>query len=85
MLNLYSVCLAVLFAAPGADAAADSLGGEPLVWDGDLSVRMMDGLHSFVERKITESIAHRPQLWQRSLGLGGRVVKARNRTFPPGR
>ena len=41
--------------------------GEPLTWEGDLSERMMDGLHVFIERKIADSIKHRPQYWQRNL------------------
>jgi dienelactone hydrolase len=38
---------------------------EPLNWQGDLSVRMMDGCHRFIERKIDESIDKRPQFWHR--------------------
>lgn len=61
--------LTALLAAPLADAAvpADSFNAEPLDWEGDLSVRMMDGLHLFVERKIADSIKDRPKYWQRSL------------------
>jgi len=42
-------------------------GTEPLDWEGDLSVRMMDGAHRFVERKIAESLAQRPKYWKRDL------------------
>src|ERR1035441_6118737 len=38
---------------------------QPLTWDGDLDVRMMDGAHRFVERKIAESIAGRAKYWKR--------------------
>ena len=40
-------------------------GTQPLTWDGDLSVRMMDGAHRFVERKIEESIQTRQRYWNR--------------------
>lgn len=42
-------------------------GTQPLTWEGDLSERMMDGAHRFVERKIAEAPAHRPQHWKRDL------------------
>jgi dienelactone hydrolase len=40
---------------------------QALTWEGDLSERMMDGAHRFVERKIEQSIQNRPQYWQRDL------------------
>jgi dienelactone hydrolase len=40
-------------------------GTQPLTWDGDLSARMMDGAHRFVERKIEESIQTRQRYWNR--------------------
>lgn len=42
-------------------------GTQVLTWEGDLSERMMDGAHRFVERKIEESIQNRPQYWKRDL------------------
>src|SRR5687768_5708684 len=42
-------------------------GTQALTWEGDLSERMMDGAHRFVERKIDLSIQHRPQYWNRDL------------------
>ena len=46
--------------AARAVAAADVLPGtQPLTWDDDLSVRMMDGAHRFVERQIAESVKGR--------------------------
>lgn len=51
-------------------AAAEPPPGEPLIWDDDLSVRMMEGLHAFVQRKITESIRYRPQYWNRAMTSG---------------
>jgi dienelactone hydrolase len=43
-------------------------GTQALTWEGDLSERMMDGAHRFVERKIEQSIQNRPQYWHRELG-----------------
>ena len=39
-------------------------GTQPLDWQGDLSERMMDGAHRFVERKIVESAAKRERHWK---------------------
>ena len=47
----------------GSDMLPDT---RPLEWDeADLSTRLMDGVHRFVERKITESPTHRSALWKR--------------------
>jgi len=40
-------------------------GTQPLDWQGDLSERMMDGAHRFVEHKIGESIEKRQRHWKR--------------------
>ncbi len=56
-------CLTVL----RAQAVATLPGTAPLTWEGDLSVRMMDGAHRFVERKIAQSIDTRQQYWHRDL------------------
>jgi dienelactone hydrolase len=40
-------------------------GTQPLDWQGDLSERMMDGAHRFVERKISESRQTRQRHWKR--------------------
>jgi len=42
-------------------------GTQILDWEGDLSERMMDGAHRFVERKIGESIAQRKNYWARDV------------------
>ena len=39
---------------------------QPLAWDDDLSTRMMDGLHRYIERKIAGSAAHRSNYWNRN-------------------
>jgi len=41
------------------------LSTQPLTWEGDLSERMMDGAHRFVERKIEESVQTRQRYWKR--------------------
>jgi len=51
--------------AIGAQPVDTLPGAQPLTWEGDLSVRMMDGAHRFVERKIAESAAARQRHWKR--------------------
>lgn len=38
---------------------------QPLTWAGDLSARMLDGCHRYIERKIAASIETRQQYWRR--------------------
>ncbi|MGK2860773.1 MAG: dienelactone hydrolase family protein, partial [Chitinophagaceae bacterium] len=40
-------------------------GTKPLTGDGDLSAKMLDGAHKFIEEKINESIVNRIKLWNR--------------------
>jgi hypothetical protein len=40
-------------------------GTEPLTWTDDLSVKMMDGAHQYIERKIDESVRTRQRHWTR--------------------
>ena len=42
-------------------------GTKKLTWQGDLSVRMLDNAHQFIETKIDESVANRLKLWNRDL------------------
>ena len=42
-------------------------GTKPLTWEGDLSVKMLDGAHKFIEEKIDGSVAKRLKLWNRDL------------------
>src|SRR5262249_40144597 len=47
-------------------ASADELPDTtPLTWQGDLSGKMMDGLHVLIERQIAQSAAKRSRHWQR--------------------
>jgi hypothetical protein len=55
----------LLKASLAALAAPTHGDGAEWDWNGDLSVRMMDGAHRFVGRKIAESVAGRAKFWAR--------------------
>ena len=40
-------------------------GSGKLTWEGDLSVRMLDGAHRLIEKKIDNSVSQRSKLWKR--------------------
>ncbi len=40
-------------------------GTNRLTWEGDLSAKMLDGAHQFIEEKITLAIQNRSKLWNR--------------------
>lgn len=40
-------------------------GTDPLTWNDDISVRLMDGAHRYIERKIEESPQDRQRFWRR--------------------
>jgi dienelactone hydrolase len=67
MARVSMACMLALYV--GALAPAQQIhtlpGTQPLTWEGDLSERMMDGAHRFVERKIEESIETRQKHWNR--------------------
>lgn len=70
MRSLHTVVVGgVLLALVGTMGAADLLPGtQPIQWpEADLSTRLMDGAHAFVERKIAEAPARRAQFWARDL------------------
>jgi len=60
-------CIAALHLPPLSAESNETLPGTKLLaWEEeDLSTRMMDGAHTFVERKIAESITKREQYWHR--------------------
>jgi len=59
-------CLLSGFNQAGAQDFPDQLANtESLTWTGDLADKMMDGLHTFIDRKITTAIEKRDHLWQR--------------------
>jgi dienelactone hydrolase len=67
-LMVRTLAAAVLTAlALSAQPPATLPGTGSLTWQGDLSVRMMDGAHSFIERRIERSQAARQRHWQRDL------------------
>src|SRR6266516_3204085 len=50
---------------------------KPLEWEeSDLSSRMMDGAHRFIERKIAESVAKRGQFWARDFSSPAAYTKS---------
>jgi hypothetical protein len=65
-----SRCLVIIFLllSPFLCAAEDIPhlpGTAPLLWQGDLADKMMEGLHTYIEGKIAQSIEKRPQHWER--------------------
>src|SRR5579862_9160096 len=62
---LHTIGLSVATQALAAPSDSGLPNTQPLDWNGDLSERMMDGAHRFVERKIAESLAGRPKYWNR--------------------
>src|SRR5262249_53859552 len=50
---------------------------KPLDWEEtDLSARLMDDAHRFIERKISESVAKRGQFWARDFSSPGAYAKS---------
>jgi hypothetical protein len=57
-----------LFCVPlSAGEVVPLSGTRPLIWEGDLADKMMDGLHRCIERKIDQSIEGRAKFWKRDL------------------
>jgi len=71
MHTTFAGCVILLLTVPCAADCDSAPEGGRLEWQDDLAVRMMDGLHRFVERKIDESGEHRARHWQRNLEPGG--------------
>src|SRR3989442_112269 len=64
------VCGLFLFDLVLSAEPAPLAGTRPLEWEEeDLSTRMMDGLHRYVERKIEASPDERQQYWQRDFSF----------------
>ena len=51
--------------ASGAEPADRRPETAPLEWEGDLSAKMLDGAHRFIDQKIADSIKLRPRHWRR--------------------
>lgn len=71
-------CAFAVFTLPVQGQSIATLPGtEPLTWEEeDLSGRMMDGAHAFVEREIAESIGRRAQYWSRDFSSPEAYVKS---------
>ena len=75
MIQLVAVLfLAVL--APQAPSGDELPGTRRLEGPEDLSAKMMEGLHRFVERKIDESVASRQKLWSRDFSSPASYAKS---------
>lgn len=63
------LAVSAIFVPPGtaedSPAPATLPGTAPLAWEDALDLRMMDGLHRFVDRKIAQSTAGRARFWRR--------------------
>ena len=78
MLRSWTISAVMLcFGASAWAQQAQTLPGtQPLTWEGDLSQRMMEGAHLFVERKIAESVQTRSKYWSRDLSSGPAYEKS---------
>jgi hypothetical protein len=61
---------------PGAEPEATLPGSKALAVEGDLSAKMLDGLHRFAERNIDESVKLRAKHWQRDLSSANAYEKS---------
>ena len=69
--------LVALLCCAGACAAETLPNTKPLEWEEkDLSARLMDGAHHFIERKIDESVARRRQFWARDFSSPTAYIKS---------
>ena len=81
---LFLSTLAALPQAIYGDTADRLPQTEPLTWEGDLSQRMVDGMHRFIDRRIDESIQRRPRHWQRDVSSAEayeKSIEANRRRF----
>src|SRR5947209_14697168 len=63
---VYAGLLALITQSLFAQSPTVLLQSKPLEWaESDLSGRLMDGAHRFVERKISESLTNRSAFWAR--------------------
>jgi hypothetical protein len=77
----FAFCAQDLIKAAQEPSIQTMPGTQLLSWQGDLSERMMDGAHKYVERKIAESMKARQQYWNRDLSSSAAYEKSveRNR------
>jgi len=68
MLRFCLPAIGLLLFLPTSNFAAEGEtlpGTAPLTWTGDLSAKMLDGCHAFIDRKLADSIQSRRQYWRR--------------------
>jgi dienelactone hydrolase len=61
----FVVLLPATFAVGEGDRSSES--GNASTWEGDLSARMLDGMHRFIDRKIGEAPGKREGHWRRDV------------------
>src|SRR5690242_19484547 len=64
---LFMCNIAIAQESPYANMPDIFPGTKKLTWEGDLSVKMLDGAHQFIEKKIDNSINQRARYWKRDL------------------
>ncbi|MHC4431955.1 MAG: hypothetical protein ACYTBS_08955, partial [Planctomycetota bacterium] len=71
--------IVTIFCVLSAEAAVSPLTGtKPLQWpEEDLSERLMDGAHSFIERQIKQARTKRAKFWQDESSIGGNRQRLR--------
>ena len=67
--------------SPTAAASSTLPGTAPLMIQGDFAAQMVDGIHSFLQRRTEEAVREREKLWKRDF----RSVEAYNRSVSPNR
>ncbi|MCE9604547.1 MAG: hypothetical protein K8U03_06530 [Planctomycetia bacterium] len=72
----YALLYASFTATTFGQAAAPLPGTQPLVWQGDISLRMVDDLHSFADRETAASVERRARHWQRDFSSPTAYVKS---------
>lgn len=64
-MHVLSLVLSALLNLAAADAPTPLVGTQPLTWEGDIPLRMVDDLHAFADRETAASIAGRARHWHR--------------------
>ena len=63
MVNMTLLVCLLLLLCTGKSGSQSLPGTEPLTWNEDLSVKMMDGAHRLIEGQIMESVTDRSGFW----------------------
>ncbi|HWA98029.1 MAG TPA: hypothetical protein VG713_06030, partial [Pirellulales bacterium] len=59
-----------------AALAAPLAGTSDLTWDGDLAARMVDGIHTFLDRATAASVERRARHWKRDYSSAEAYTKS---------